>query len=140
MSRIPEETIQQVIAATDIVALVGRSVKLRKAGTNFLGLCPFHNERSPSFNVSPSRGTYHCFGCGAGGTAIRFVMEHDGMSFVEAVKRLADAAGIRIEEEVWDANAEAEAKHRSCCCVRTGRSAEWFHLLLMKHKIAAPSP
>ena len=67
MSRIPEETIQQVIAATDIVALVGRSVKLRKAGTNYLGLCPFHNERTPSFNVSPSRGTYHCFGCGAGG-------------------------------------------------------------------------
>lgn len=139
MSRIPEETIQQVIAATDIVALVGRSVKLRKAGTNFLGLCPFHNERTPSFNVSPSRNTYHCFGCGAGGTAIRFVMEHDGLSFVEAVKRLADAAGIRIEEEVWDANAEAEAKHRSLLLRAHREIAEWFHLLLMKHKIAAPA-
>jgi DNA primase len=139
MSRIPEETIQQVIAATDIVALVGRSVKLRKAGTNFLGLCPFHNERTPSFNVSPSRGTYHCFGCGAGGSAIRFVMEHDGMSFVEAVKRLADAAGIRIEEEVWDANAEAEAKHRSLLLRAHREITEWFHQLLMKHKIAAPA-
>jgi DNA primase len=139
MSRIPEETIQQVIAATDIVALVGRSVKLRKAGTNFVGLCPFHNEKSPSFNVSPSRNTYHCFGCGAGGTAIRFVMEHDGLSFVEAVKRLADAAGIRIEEEVWDANAEAEAKHRSLLLRAHREIAEWFHLLLMKHKIAAPA-
>ncbi|MDI1310928.1 DNA primase [Prosthecobacter sp.] len=139
MSRIPEETIQQVIAATDIVALVGRSVKLRKAGTNFLGLCPFHNERTPSFNVSPSRNTYHCFGCGAGGTAIRFVMEHDGMSFVEAVKRLADAAGIRIEEEVWDANAEAEAKHRSLLLRAHREITEWFHQLLMKHKIAAPA-
>ena len=139
MSRIPEETIQQVIAATDIVALVGRSVKLRKAGTNFLGLCPFHNERTPSFNVSPSRNTYHCFGCGAGGTAIRFVMEHDGLSFVEAVKRLADAAGIRIEEEVWDANAEAEAKHRSLLLRAHREIAEWFHQLLMKHKIAAPA-
>lgn len=139
MSRIPEETIQQVIAATDIVALVGRSVKLRKAGTNFVGLCPFHNEKSPSFNVSPSRNTYHCFGCGAGGTAIRFVMEHDGMSFVEAVKRLADAAGIRIEEEVWDANAEAEAKHRSLLLRANREIAEWFHQLLMKHKIAAPA-
>jgi DNA primase len=139
MSRIPEETIQQVIAATDIVALVGRSVKLRKAGTNFVGLCPFHNEKSPSFNVSPSRNTYHCFGCGAGGTAIRFVMEHDGMSFVEAVKRLADAAGIRIEEEVWDANAEAEAKHRSLLLRAHREIAEWFHQLLMKHKIAAPA-
>lgn len=139
MSRIPEETIQQVIAATDIVALVGRSVKLRKAGMNFVGLCPFHNEKSPSFNVSPSRNTYHCFGCGAGGTAIRFVMEHDGLSFVEAVKRLADAAGIRIEEEVWDANAEAEAKHRSLLLRAHREIAEWFHQLLMKHKIAAPA-
>ncbi|WP_395750765.1 DNA primase [Prosthecobacter sp.] len=139
MSRIPEETIQQVIAATDIVALVGRSVKLRKAGTNFVGLCPFHNEKSPSFNVSPSRNTYHCFGCGAGGTAIRFVMEHDGLSFVEAVKRLADAAGIRIEEEVWDANAEAEAKHRSLLLRAHREIAEWYHQLLMKHQIAAPA-
>ena len=139
MSRIPEETIQQVIAATDIVALVGRAVKLRKAGTNYLGLCPFHNERTPSFNVSPSRGTYHCFGCGAGGTAIRFVMEHDGLSFVEAVKRLAEAAGIRIVEEVWDANAEAEAKHRSLLLRANRETAEWFHLLLMKHQLAAPA-
>lgn len=139
MPRIPEETIQQVLAATDIVALVGRSVKLRKAGTNHLGLCPFHNERTPSFNVSPSRGTYHCFGCGAGGSAIRFVMEHDGMSFIEAVKRLADAAGIRIVEEVWDANAEAEAKQRSLLLRAHRETAEWFHLLLMKHKLAAPA-
>jgi len=139
MPRIPEETIQQVIAATDIVALIGRSVKLRKAGTNYLGLCPFHNERTPSFNVSPSRGTYHCFGCGAGGSAIRFVMENDGMSFMEAVKRLADAAGIRIVEEVWDANAEAEAKQRSLLLRANREAAEWFHLLLMKHQLAAPA-
>lgn len=139
MPRIPEETIQQVIAATDIVALIGRSVKLRKAGTNYLGLCPFHNERTPSFNVSPSRGTYHCFGCGAGGSVIRFVMEHDSLSFIEAVKRLADAAGIRVEEEVWDANAEAEAKQRSVLLRANREAAEWFHLLLMKHKLAAPA-
>lgn len=139
MGRIPEETVNQVLAATDIVALIGRSVKLRRAGTNFLGLCPFHNEKSPSFNVSPTRGTYHCFGCGAGGSAIRFVMEHDGMSFVEAVKRLGDAAGIRIEEEVWDANAEAEAKHRALLLKANREAAAWFHLLLMKHQIAAPA-
>ncbi len=137
MSRIPEETIQQVIAATDIVALIGRSVKLRKAGTNYLGLCPFHNERTPSFNVSASRGTYHCFGCGAGGSAIRFVMEHDALSFIEAVKRLADAAGIRIVEEVWDANAEAEAKQRALLLRAHREISAWFHQLLMKHKIAA---
>lgn len=139
MPRIPEETIQQVIAATDIVALIGRSVKLRREGAAFKGLCPFHNEKTPSFNVSPTRNTYHCYGCGAGGTAIRFVMEHDGLSFVEAVKRLADAAGIRIEEEVWDANAEAEAKRRSLLLRANREAAAWFHLLLMKHKIAAPA-
>ncbi|MBL9133222.1 MAG: DNA primase [Verrucomicrobiaceae bacterium] len=139
MGRIPEETINQVLAATDIVALIGRSVKLRRAGTNFLGLCPFHNEKSPSFNVSAARGTYHCFGCGAGGSAIRFVMEHDGLSFVESVKRLADAAGIRIEEEVWDANAEAEAKHRALLLRAHKESAEWFHQLLLRHQLAAPA-
>ncbi len=139
MPRIPEETIQQVIAATDIVALIGRSVKLRREGAGFKGLCPFHNEKTPSFNVSPTRNTFHCYGCGAGGTAIRFVMDHDGLSFVEAVKRLADAAGIRIEEEVWDANAEAEAKRRSLLLRANREAAAWFHLLLMKHKIAAPA-
>ena len=139
MGRIPEETVNQVLAATDIVALIGRSVKLRRAGTNWVGLCPFHNEKSPSFNVSPTRGTYHCFGCGAGGSAIRFVMEHDALSFVEAVKRLGDAAGIRIEEEVWDANAEAEAKQRSLLTRANKEAAEWFHLLLMKHQAAAPA-
>ncbi len=139
MGRIPEETVNQVLAATDIVALIGRSVKLRRAGTNFLGLCPFHNEKTPSFNVSPARGTYHCFGCGAGGSAIRFVMEHDGLSFVEAVKRLGDAAGIRIEEDVWDANAEAEAKQRALLLKANKEAAAWFHLLLMKHQIATPA-
>jgi DNA primase catalytic core len=95
MPRIPEETIQQIIAATDIVELVGRYVKLKRAGSNYSGLCPFHTEKTPSFSVSPSRNSYHCFGCGAGGSAIRFLQEHDGLTFPEAVKRLAEAAGIR---------------------------------------------
>ncbi|MFZ4764723.1 MAG: DNA primase, partial [Roseimicrobium sp.] len=139
MGRIPEETLQQVLQATDIVDLVGRAVKLRRAGVNWLGLCPFHQEKSPSFNVSPQRGTYHCFGCGAGGNAFRFVMEHDGLSFVEAVKRLADAAGIRIEEEVWDANAERAAKERAALLHVHREIAEWYRLLLMRHQIAAPA-
>jgi DNA primase len=138
MPRIPEETIQQVLAATDIVEVVGRYVKLRRAGGNFVGLCPFHNEKSPSFNVSPSRSSYHCFGCGAGGTAIRFLMEHDGMTFVESVKRLADAAGIRIEEEVWDANAEKAAKLRSALIRLHQAAAVWYHQLLMKSPLGEP--
>lgn len=136
MARIPEETLQQVLASTDIVDLIGRSVKLRRAGTNWVGLCPFHNEKSPSFNVRPSTNSYHCFGCGAGGNAFRFVMEHDGLTFMEAVKRLADSAGIRIEEEVWDANAEAAAKLRSALIRAHQEIAEWYHQLLMKHPMA----
>ncbi len=135
MARIPEETLQQVLAATDIVDLIGRSVRLRRAGTNFLGLCPFHNEKTPSFNVSPSRASYHCFGCGAGGNAFRFIMENEGLSFTEAVKRLADAANIRIEEEVWDANAEKAAKERAGLIRVHKEIAEWYHQLLMKHQM-----
>lgn len=133
MPRIPEETIQQVLAATDIVDLVGRYVKLRRMGGTFRGLCPFHNEKTPSFYVTPSRGTYHCFGCGAGGSAIRFLMEHDGMAFVEAVKRLGDAAGIRIEEEVWDAQAEESAKVRAALLRVHKEVTEWYHKLLTRH-------
>ncbi len=136
MGRIPEATVEQVLASTDIVELVGRYVKLRRAGVNFTGLCPFHNEKTPSFNVSPSRNSYHCFGCGAGGTAIGFLMQHDGMTFVEAVKRLADAAGIRIEEEVWDANAEKEAKQRAGLIKVHQRLAEWYHQLLLRDRSA----
>ena len=136
MGRIPEETIQQVLAATNIVDLVGRYVKLKRAGTDFKGLCPFHTEKSPSFNVSATRNTYHCFGCGAGGTAIRFLMEHDGLQFTEAVKRLADAAGIRIEESVWDANAEREAKQRSILKKVHEDIAAFYHELLLKKPVA----
>lgn len=136
MSRVPEETLQQVLASTDIVDLVGRAVKLKRAGTNWVGLCPFHNEKSPSFNVRPSTNSYHCFGCGAGGNAFRFVMEHDGLTFMEAVKQLADRAGIRIEEEVWDANAERIAKQRSMMIRIHQELAAWYHQLLMKHPMA----
>ncbi|WP_053332377.1 DNA primase [Verrucomicrobium spinosum] len=136
MARIPEETLQQVLAATDIVDLVGRYVKLRRVGTNWRGLCPFHGEKTPSFYVNPARGSYHCFGCGVGGTAIRFVMEHDGLQFMDAVKRLADSAGIRIQEEVWDANAERTAKIRNGLVKLHRDISAWFHLLLMKGQVA----
>jgi DNA primase len=136
MARVPEETLQQILASTDIVELIGRSVKLRRAGSNWQGLCPFHNEKSPSFNVRPSTNSYHCFGCGVGGNAFRFVMEHDGLTFMEAVKRLADAANIRIEEQVWDENAEKEAKHRTLLIRVHQEIAVWYHQLLMKSPLA----
>ena len=111
-------------------------MKLKRAGTNYVGLCPFHTEKSPSFNVSATRNTYHCFGCGAGGTPIRFLMEHDGLQFVEAVKRLAETAGIRIEEEVWDANAEREAKQRAILKRVHEDLALFYHELLLKSPAA----
>ena len=95
---IPEETIDQIRAASDIVDVVGGYVRLKKRGRNFLGLCPFHTEKTPSFTVSPDKQIYHCFGCGVGGNVFTFLMEHEKMSFVEAARFLARRANITIRE------------------------------------------
>ncbi len=94
--RIPERTIDEIRDRTDILSLVGKYVPLRKAGRNFVGLCPFHAEKTPSFSVNPEKGIYKCFGCGKGGNAITFLMEIEGMSFTDAVKELGDGCGIRV--------------------------------------------
>ncbi|MBQ0930918.1 DNA primase [Ideonella alba] len=96
---IPHGFIQDLLSRTDVVEVVGRHVELKKAGINFKGLCPFHGEKTPSFIVSPSRQTYHCFGCGAHGDALRFLTEHHGLSFIEAVKDLAQSAGMVVPED-----------------------------------------
>ncbi|MBK9133684.1 MAG: DNA primase [Betaproteobacteria bacterium] len=96
---IPQGFIDELLSRTDIGAVIGRHVELKKSGANLMGLCPFHAERSPSFSVTPSKGFYHCFGCGAGGDAIRFLVEHLGLSFVEAVRDLAQAANMVVPEE-----------------------------------------
>ncbi len=96
---IPQSFIQDLLARVDIVDVVGRHVQLKKGGANLLGLCPFHGEKSPSFTVSPSKQFYHCFGCGANGNAIGFLMEHAGVNFVEAVKELAQQVGMQVPEE-----------------------------------------
>ena len=95
---IPQGFIQDLLARVDLVDVVGRYVQLKKAGQNFLGLCPFHSEKSPSFTVSPSKQFFHCFGCGAHGTAIGFLMEHRGLGFVDAVRELAQQAGMSVPE------------------------------------------
>lgn len=97
--RIPEPFIDEVLARTDIVDLVGSRVALKRGGANYLGLCPFHTEKTPSFTVSPSKQFYHCFGCGAHGTAIRFLMEHDRLDFREAIGELARNAGLELPAE-----------------------------------------
>ena len=96
---IPQTFIQELLNRVDVVDVVGRYVQLKKGGANLMGLCPFHGEKSPSFSVSPTKQFYHCFGCGANGNAIGFLMEHAGMSFIEAVKDLAQQAGLQVPEE-----------------------------------------
>jgi DNA primase len=96
---IPPGFVQELLSRVDIVEIVGRHVQLKKAGANHLGLCPFHGEKSPSFTVSPSKQFYHCFGCGVSGDAIRFLTEHLGMSFVDAVRDLAQQTGLTVPED-----------------------------------------
>ena len=94
----PEEVIQEVLSATDIVNLVGSYIKLKRSGRGYMGLCPFHKEKSPSFHVSEDKQLYHCFGCNVGGNAIHFVMAAENLDFIESLKYLADNAGIILPE------------------------------------------
>jgi DNA primase len=96
---IPQSFIQDLLNRVDIVDVVGRYVQLKKGGANYMGLCPFHNEKSPSFTVSPTKQFYHCFGCGAHGTAIGFLIEYSGLGFVEAVKDLAQNVGMTVPDQ-----------------------------------------
>ena len=104
---IPQAFIQDLLARIDIVDIVGRTVKLKKAGANLQGLCPFHNEKSPSFSVSPTKQFYHCFGCGAHGTAVGFLMEYHGLSYVDAIHELASGLGLTVPQEAGDRQRQA---------------------------------
>ena len=136
MGRIPEETIEQVLAATDIVDLVGSYLPLKRSGSSFTTNCPFHNEKTPSFHVNPARQSYHCFGCGAGGSAIGFVMAYENLPFVEATQRLAARSGIIIQEDVYDPEAEKRRKNRSKLIEVNNEAARYMHSLLMKSPAA----
>ena len=97
VSRIPQETIDRINDNADIVDIVSKSVDLKKRGRNFFGLCPFHEEKTPSFSVAPDKGIYHCFGCGKGGNAVNFIIENEKLSFVEAIQQLGQHLGIQVE-------------------------------------------
>lgn len=109
---IPDSFIQDLLARVDVADVVGRYVQLKKGGINLLGLCPFHNEKSPSFTVSPTKQFYHCFGCGAHGSAITFLIEHTGASFPEAVRTLASAVGMSVPEEIRSPSQKAASSRR----------------------------
>jgi DNA primase len=129
---ISEETIQRVSDANDIVDLISSYFPLKRAGTSFRALCPFHREKSPSFHVNPARQNYHCFGCGAGGGVLRFVMEYEHLDFPSAVRRLAQRAGIPIIEEA--STAEDHQKHglRQRLLALHAEASTWFHDHLLK--------
>ena len=97
---IPNDFIQTLLTRVDIVEVIDRSVPLKKAGANYAACCPFHSEKTPSFTVSPTKQFYHCFGCGAHGTAIGFLMEYGGKSFPDAIEELARDAGLEVPRTV----------------------------------------
>jgi DNA primase len=107
---IPQSFIQDLLGRVDIVEVIDRYVKLKRAGANYTACCPFHSEKSPSFTVSPTKQFYHCFGCGAHGTAVGFLMEYGGMGFVEAVKDLAQGVGMKVPEEQRSENERRRAE------------------------------
>lgn len=137
---IPQSFIQDLLNRVDIVDVVGRYVQLKKGGANFMGLCPFHNEKSPSFTVSPTKQFYHCFGCGAHGTAIGFLIEYSGLGFVEAVKELAQNVGMVVpnDDRLPPAQrAEAQAKSLALSEVMSKACDHYRHQLRgAQHAIA----
>jgi DNA primase len=123
--RIPDEKIDEVRNASDVVDVISSFVTLKKRGKNYLGLCPFHQEKTPSFNVSPERQMYHCFGCGVGGNVFTFVMEHEKVSFVEAVRTLAERAGITLPQPGTQDSAQATENEELFAACRT--AARFFY-------------
>jgi DNA primase len=139
MATIPSETIEQIAAANDIVEVIGSYFPLKRAGANFKALCPFHQEKTPSFMVSPSRQTFHCFGCGAGGGVFRFVMEYEHLDFPAAVRKLAARAGITIVEKRGPADEDRQYETRRKLLKLHGEASEWFHENLTKREIGEPA-
>jgi DNA primase len=124
---ISKETIERVLASTDIVDLISSYIPLKRAGTGYKANCPFHHEKTPSFNVSPHKQFFHCFGCGKSGNAIGFVMEHEGLLFMDALKKLATKAGVHLEEEPDDPNARAARKSRGRILDLHREASAFFH-------------
>lgn len=123
---IPQETIQQIIDTARIEEVVGDFVSLRKRGVNLLGLCPFHNEKTPSFTVSPAKGIYKCFGCGKAGSSVSFIMEHEHKSYPEALKYLARKYQIEVEEEEQTAEQIAQYNERESMLQVVDFAAKYF--------------
>lgn len=131
---VPEHVLQQIRHANDIVEVIGSYFPLKRAGANFRALCPFHKEKTPSFNVNPTKQIFHCFGCGAGGDVFGFVMKYENLDFPGAVRRLADRGGVRLEFE--EAAGGPTRDEKESLLKLHEEAAGWFHANLMKEKSA----
>jgi DNA primase len=130
-------SVERVKEASDIVEVISAHTDLRRSGTRFTGLCPFHDERSPSFSVDPAEKLYHCFGCGVGGDVIKFVEEKEGLSFPDAVEALADRYGVELEREAEDPQAEERRKKRGRLTELLERTASFYEAFLRESPQAA---
>jgi len=140
MGTIPSETIEQIAAANDIVEVISSYFPLKRAGANFKALCPFHQEKTPSFHVSPQRQTFHCFGCGVGGSVFRFVMDYEHVDFPSAVRKLAARVGIPVIEERGPIGTDdQQVEARRILLQLHGEAAAWFHENLIKREFAEPA-
>ncbi len=139
MSLIPEEIIQQVAQANDIVEVIGGYFPLKRAGPAYKALCPFHQERSPSFTVNPARQIFKCFGCGVGGSVFRFVMEYEHIDFGAAVRKLAERSGIRIEHHELSGEDKARLNLRQRLLALHAEAAQFFHTQLLRSPAAQPA-
>ena len=131
MARLPQAFIDQVLDRTDIVDVVDRRVKLKKAGKNYSACCPFHQEKTPSFSVNPEKQFYYCFGCGAGGNALGFLMDYERMEFREAIESLAQAAGMEMPAE--EADATPQTDHQKPLYESMEKATRLYESLLRKH-------
>jgi len=139
VSKIPQETLELIASANDIVEVIGSYFPLKRAGTAYKANCPFHNEKTPSFTVNPQRQIFKCFGCGAGGGVFKFVELYENLSFPEAVKKLADRAGIKIIEEQLSSEDDRRFRMRKRLLALHQEAANWFHRNLLKTQAALPA-
>ncbi|HKL80718.1 MAG TPA: DNA primase [Mobilitalea sp.] len=128
----PDELVEEIRSRSDIVSTIGAYIRLQKKGSNHMGLCPFHNEKTPSFSVSPSKQMYHCFGCGVGGNVFTFIMEYENYTFVEALKYLAEKAGINLPEQEYSEEARKQADLKGRLLEVNKEAAKYFYYQLKK--------
>ena len=122
-----EDIVEEVRMKNDIVDVISGYVKLQKKGSSYFGLCPFHSEKSPSFSVSRDKQMYYCFGCGAGGNVFTFIMEYENYSFVEALKMLAERAGVELPEAEYSKEAKEKANLKNTLLEMNKLAARYFY-------------